>query len=92
MPPIDQRKRDESLDKFIKLREDKSPNKLVSEIKTMQVKNELKNKAQQIKQRMKGEQQDERPSLQLYTESDDEEFQMNDGDGGVKIVTTTSAI
>ncbi len=91
MPPIDQRKRDESLEKFIKLREDKSPNKLVSEIKTMQAKSELKNKAQQIKQRMKGE-QDERPSLQLYTESDDEEFQMNDGDGGVKIVTTTSAI
>lgn len=57
----------------------------------MQAKSELKNKAQQIKQRMKGE-QDERPSLQLYTESDDEEFQMNDGDGGVKIVTTTSAI
>lgn len=53
MPPIDQRKRDESLDKFIKLREDKSPNKLVSEIKTLQAKSELKNKAQQIKQKLK---------------------------------------
>jgi hypothetical protein len=46
LPPIDHRKRDESLEKFIKMREDKSPNKLVSEIKG---KNELKNKAQQIK-------------------------------------------
>jgi len=46
LPPIDHRKRDESLEKFNKLREDKSPNKLVSEIKG---KNELKNKAQQIK-------------------------------------------
>ena len=41
MPPIDHKKKEESLEKFIKLREDKSPNKLVSEIKG---KNEIKNK------------------------------------------------
>jgi hypothetical protein len=48
-----------------KLREDKSPNRLVSDIKRQ---------AKTIAMKQKSKEVDERPALQLYTESDDEEY------------------